>query len=205
MEITICVPQIVKVTHGEAKIGEIATIVSNDTSIIKKLQNEPFYRFEGNKGEKKVFGTTAIVECILRAEPEATVQVIGEAAFILEYAPKKPAPKWVQWLKVGFVTLAVFFGAAFSILTFHYDVGITDVFDRIYGFAGIASPSFPALEVGYTVGLPLGIIVFFNHFSKLRFDADPTPLKVQMRTYENEVNSAIIANAARDGKEQDNA
>lgn len=205
MEITINVPQIAKVTHQTAHICDITTVVGNDAEVVEKIKNTPFYEFAEGKAAKNVFGTTALVEAILREEPRATVNNMGDSAFILEYMPKKPAPMWVQWLKVAFVSLAIFFGAGFSILTFHYDVDLEAVFTRIYGFAGITEPSFPALEIGYTIGLPLGIIVFFNHFSKLRLDADPTPLKVQMRSYENEVNSAIIANAAREGREQDDA
>lgn len=205
MEITINVPQIAKVTHQTARICDITTVVGNDPEVVEKIKNAPFYEFVEGKAAKNVFGATALVEAILREEPGATVNNMGDSAFILEYMPKKPAPAWVQWLKIAFVSLAIFFGAGFSILTFHYDVDLEAVFTRIYGFAGIAEPSFPALEIGYTIGLPLGIIVFFNHFSKLRLDADPTPLKVQMRTYEKEVNSAIIANAAREGREQDDA
>ena len=47
---------------------------------------------------------------------------------------------------------------------------------------------------------PLGIIVFFNHFSKKKLTTDPTPIHVEMRNYEKQINEAIIQDASREGK-----
>ena len=49
----------------------------------------------------------------------------------------------------------------------------------------------------YTVGLALGIIVFFNHFAKIKINTDPTPLEVEMRLYEDNISKTLIQNADR--------
>ena len=36
-----------------------------------------------------------------------------------------------------------------------------------------------------------------SHFGQLRLSDDPTPMQVQMRTYEDEVNQTLIEQAAR--------
>ena len=59
------------------------------------------------------------------------------------------------------------------------------------------------LELNYSIGLTIGILLFFNHFGKKRFSVDPTPLEVQMRTYENEIQTTLVENASRKGKELD--
>ena len=46
--------------------------------------------------------------------------------------------------------------------------------------------------------LAIGILVFFNHFSKAALSKDPTPIEVQMRTYETDVNQTLIKNAERE-------
>lgn len=53
------------------------------------------------------------------------------------------------------------------------------------------------LEGTYSVGIFLGIVLFFNHFSHFQISDDPTPLEVQMRIYEKDVNTAIIENEER--------
>ena len=39
--------------------------------------------------------------------------------------------------------------------------------------------------------------VFFNHFAKLKLNTDPTPLEVEMRLYEDNINKTLIQNDGR--------
>ena len=103
-----------------------------------------------------------------------------------------------------FVALSVFFGSAFTIVTFNKDASVEEIFPMIYRLTEGAERSGPGeLEVAYSIGLPLGIILFFNHFLRKKIDSDPTPLQVQMRQYEKDVNATIIENASREGKKED--
>ena len=43
------------------------------------------------------------------------------------------------------------------------------------------------MEIPYSIGLAVGITVFFNHCSKRKLTTDPTPIEVEMTTYEEEV------------------
>ena len=58
------------------------------------------------------------------------------------------------------------------------------------------------LELSYSIGLPLGILVFFNHFSRAALSKDPTPVEVQMRAYETDVNTTLVKEADREGRER---
>ena len=51
--------------------------------------------------------------------------------------------------------------------------------------------------------LVFGIIVFFNHIGGRRITKDPTPIEVEMRVYETDVNKALIETADREGKTMD--
>ena len=94
------------------------------------------------------------------------------------------------------------FGAAFAIMTFNNDANVLDVFRKIYEITtGQASDGTTPLEVGYSIGLPVGILLFFNHFTSWKFSLDPTPLEVEMRLYEENVNKTLIQNEER--KEDD--
>ena len=53
------------------------------------------------------------------------------------------------------------------------------------------------LEISYSVGLILGVTLFFNHFGKRKVTLDPTPIEVQMRLYEDQVDTTVIQNASR--------
>lgn len=49
----------------------------------------------------------------------------------------------------------------------------------------------------------MGILVFFNHIGKKKSLQDPTPIQVEMRKYEQDVDMAFIENAGRKGHEHD--
>ena len=87
-------------------------------------------------------------------------------------------------------------------MTFNNDANVLDVFRKIYEITtGQASDGTTLLEVGYSIGLPVGILLFFNHFTSWKFSLDPTPLEVEMRLYEENVNKTLIQNEER--KEDD--
>lgn len=46
------------------------------------------------------------------------------------------------------------------------------------------------------------MIFFFNHFGKGKITQDPTPMEVQMRVYEDDVNKTLIAQKYREGKKK---
>ena len=83
-------------------------------------------------------------------------------------------------------------------MTFNNDVSITDVFKKIYILIMNQEPSgLTVLEASYSIGLAVGISVFFNHFAKLKLSTDPTPLEVEMRLYEDSINKTLIKNDGR--------
>ena len=62
---------------------------------------------------------------------------------------------------------------------------------------------FTLLEVTYSIGIIIGILVFFNHFGRKRFSVDPTPMEVEMRLYENDIQTTLVENYSRKGQEVD--
>ena len=83
-------------------------------------------------------------------------------------------------------------------MTFHNDVDIQKLFGQLYEqFTGQVSDGFTILEVTYSVGIGLGVLVFFNHFAGKKLTADPTPLEVEMRSYEDQVDTTVLEASRR--------
>ena len=91
-----------------------------------------------------------IIEMLTALEPGVTVESIGEKAIILEKIPeKKYNGHLVPW-KIALVAAVSFFGTAFTIMAFHNDVGISDVFVRMYEIVtGEKSSGCTPLEISY--------------------------------------------------------
>ena len=142
-----------------------------------------------------VMSVMDLVDRIQQKEPDLTVTPLGETDFILTYEKPGSQNLVFRWLKIALVCLITFFGAAFSIMTFNADVDVEKLFQQIYfQVTGQNSSGFTPLEIAYSVGLGLGILFFFNHFGHRKITADPTPMQVQMRKYEDDVNTTITEN-----------
>ena len=89
-------------------------------------------------------------------------------------------------------------------MAFHNDININKIFSHVHELVtGYASEGYSILEVSYSIGLAVGIILFFNHVGGRRITKDPTPIEVEMRVYETDVNKALIETADREGKSID--
>ena len=53
------------------------------------------------------------------------------------------------------------------------------------------------MELSYSIGIGLGVTFFFNHFGGRKITEDPTPMEVEMRVYEDDVNKTLIEQEKR--------
>lgn len=145
-----------------------------------------------------VFSVLDIIQTVEKEYPEIEVSNLGEADFILTVERENRTSDLMSWGKTILVCILAFFGAAFSIMAFNNDVGITNLFGQLYEtFTGEASDGFTVLEITYSAGVGLGILIFFHHFARKNKMADPTPLEVEMRTYEDEIDTTLIESGNR--------
>lgn len=185
-------------------LGDIAKIYSRDSRIEEKIKKLVLFRVRDDKKKNYIFSVLKVIEIIQDAFPEYLICNLGETDFIVEYKPKVKEHKILTWLKVGFICLVTFFGSAFTIMSFNEDASVETVFEKIYEFIlGEKDSGSYLLEISYAIGLPIGTLVFFNHFSKAKLSTDPTPLQVQLRISEEEINKALVENASREGKSID--
>ena len=134
-----------------------------------------------------------LVKAITNEVEGSTVNNLGEKDVVVEYDPKQSQnKKWVDFLKIAAIAVILFAGSATAIMSFNSDAQIGQVFEKYYEiFFGENAGKPYLLEIPYAVGLAVGITVFFNHFSKAHLTQDPTPIEVQMTTFEKETVECI--------------
>lgn len=203
------IEQNVKVTEPSVVLKDIAKLTSANRPLINKMKQMKVHNFHvpANQSKKKtqmqVFSVLKIIELIGQEFPNVEIQNIGEKDFVVEYVPKEE-PKWLLYLKTAVLCVLIFFGSAFTIMTFNNDVGVGEVFMDFYQqVMGVESDGFTVLEVCYSIGLFLGIMIFFNHVGHKKITHDPTPIQVEMRTYEKDVDTTFIENCGRKGTSND--
>ncbi len=158
---------------------------------------------KSNVQKRVVISALKLVSLVQQTCPGVQVEIIGETDVVLEYVPQKKQGAG-QWLKIGLVCLVCFFGTAFTIMAYHNDVGIRDVFAEVYKIVTKREPQgINPLEISYSIGLAAGILIFFNHIGNLKLTKDPTPIEVSMKNYERDVNMTLVEVAERGGEEID--
>ena len=151
-----------------------------------------------------VFSVLDVIAVIQQEYPSLEIENLGETDFIITVEKKQTMPDAANWGKTVFVCVLAFFGAAFSIMAFNNDVSVPKLFDQIYQWVtGIKPDGITIMEISYSIGISIGILVFFNHFGKKRFSVDPTPMEVQMRLYENDIQTTLVEDASRKEEELD--
>lgn len=192
------------VTDRHVKLSDIAKMECADVAIVRQLKQKKIYTFsevispKKQKNQMKVFSILKIIELIHEEYPNLDITNEGESDFIIEYIPNPNKPKWVNAAKTIFLCIIIFFGAAFTIMAFNNDVSVGEVFTKFYEqVMGTPSDGVTEIEICYSIGLAIGIVVFFNHVGKKKITPDPTPIQVEMRKYEKDIDNTFIENAER--------
>ena len=166
-------------------ISDLGKLYCKTQSVQNRCRTLPVFRFEEKDKGRRVVSALFVIS-------------------VVEQVKVSRYPGFWQVCKIVFVCCICFFGAAFTIMAFHNDIGIREVFGQIYELlTGQEPQSVTALEIAYSIGLALGILVFFNHIGGRRITSDPTPIEVEMRKYETDVNQALTETADREKKTLD--
>lgn len=194
----------VEIQSPDVYLKDVGSLRCMDKQISARLKALKIYHFQKDAEKRCVISSLRLVELMEEECPGITVQIVGEPDVLVEWISVNKHKGWQQGLKILLVCLVSFFGTAFTIMAYHNDVGINEVFTEVYRMVMAREPvGLNPLEVSYSIGLALGIIVFFNHIGGRRITKDPTPIEVALRNYEEDVDKALIATAGREGKEQD--
>lgn len=189
------------VSNKKVFLEDVVTMTGPDKNVIKKLGSQVLFVVPDEQKQKYIFSILKVIELMQKQNPDYLIVNEGPPDFIVEYEPPKTKNKILEYAKIVFVCFAVVIGSAFTIMTFNQDVSVAEIFAKLVKIITGEEWQKPGmLEAGYCIGLPAGIIIFFNHFSHLKMSSDPTPLQVQLRIYEKDVNDAIIKTASREGK-----
>lgn len=199
--------QNVVVYDRHVALQDIASLTCSNEAMLRQIKQKKIYSFlddPSKKIQRAVCSILKIVELIHEDYPNAEIDNEGEADFIIEYQKDSAQGKGIFRIKTAVLCVLVFFGAAFTIMSFNNDIGITELFGKFYyQVMGTKSSGFTELEISYCIGISVGITVFFNHFGTKKITPDPTPIQVEMRKYEQDTDTAYIENSGRGGEEID--
>ncbi|UZJ80767.1 MULTISPECIES: stage V sporulation protein AA [unclassified Fictibacillus] len=170
-------------------LGTVAQIVASPAAA-KKLQDLIIHQVKPADKHLVVLDVMKVVKKIQDVLPNCDIQTVGPAQTILEiqFKKKKMAPVYFV-----LVWLLLFIGSALAIMNFHEDVSMQVVHQKIYFMITGSYNNQPLLlQIPYSFGLGLGMVLFFNHVFKKRLNEEPSPLEVEMFKYQQDLDQYVV-------------
>lgn len=128
------------------------------------------------------------------------IQTIGPAQTIIKVVLKKRNASILFFLLIWFL---LFFGSAMAIMNFHDDVSMKSVQEKLYMIiTGNKEPKPLLFQIPYSIGLGLGMILFFNHIFRKRINEEPSPLEVEMFNYQMDLDNYVIIHENKESMKQ---
>ncbi|MCH5457276.1 stage V sporulation protein AA [Bacillus cereus] len=183
----------------EVKLGDVARL-AGDSSVVELLQNEIVYKITAHDKTHVVIDVMKVIEIIQQKASHVQINLLGSGQTLVEiiYEKKKTHP-----IFFGLVWLLLFIGAALAIIYFHEDVSMQQVHQRLYYMITGEFNAQPLLfQIPYSLGLGLGMVLFFNHVFQKRINEEPSPLEVEMFQYQQSLDQYVIVNENKDNMKQ---
>lgn len=170
---------------------DVAEVEANETMqpILEKIVVKTVPPSAGNV---VIVTVLDVIQALKKTMPDTKAVVAGETETIVSLQPPgKPASLW----KIVFVWLILFAGAALTIMNFHEDVSMAKVHILLYEkLTGTKVEKPLLLQIPYSIGLGLGMIMFFNRLGQKRLNEEPGPLDLEMFKYDEDINCYLAAN-----------
>ena len=151
----------VELQKEDVELKDLGKMYCRDQNLLNRVKTIKVFKMKPEDAGRKVVSVMRLVEMLQTRFDNLEVENIGESEVVVELVKTNRYKGAVQVAKICFVSCICFFGAAFTIMAFHNDVGIIKTFERIYEMVtGQLSDGVTVLEISYSIGLALGIIVF---------------------------------------------
>jgi len=131
-----------------------------------------------------------IVSVVHQMEPAMRIEYFGEPHALVDIVTNAKKPSVLLFILVW---LLLFFGSGLAIMNFHADVSMLEVQQRIVELISGQKTERPILfQIAYSIGIGFGMVVFFNHVFKKKFNEEPTPLELEIFLYQQNLNHFVV-------------
>lgn len=182
-------------------LDDIAQIIAPET-IISRLKKLKVHQISINDRNIVIIDVMKVIRLISNLIENADVQTIGPAQTIIEVILKKKQMSVPFFILIWFL---LFFGSAMAIMNFHDDVSMRSVQEKLYKIITGVEDSKPWIfQIPYSIGLGLGMILFFNHVFQKRINEEPSPLEVEMFNYQMDLDNYVIIHENKESMKRTN-
>lgn len=154
-----------------------------------ELETIRLYQVTKQDDMYKVLDSIHIIQLLQRNYPHLEFQMTGSPETIVKVL--EPKKKFI-YVRLLIAWIILFVGTAMTIINFHYDVSMQEVQQKLHFLLTgnwVAHPLW--LQIPYSMGLGLGMILFLNHWFRKKINEEPSPLDIELFTYQRDIDQYI--------------
>ncbi|WAA10509.1 stage V sporulation protein AA [Fervidibacillus albus] len=181
--------------NDKIRVKDVARVIASN-ELLRHIESIPVHTVTKRDQNTIVIDVMSVISAIKSRYFNLEYQPIGPAQTIVQVVYTKHEGSLLLFL---FAWLVLFIGSAVTIMNFHEDVSMQSVQQKLYFLlTGIKEDQPLLFQIPYSFGLGLGMILFFNHVFKKRFNEEPSPLEVEMNNYQQSVDQYIILHESKE-------
>jgi len=174
-------------TEEPVTLGQVAEI-AGPSHLVKGVEGISIEM----KGPIGVISDLDLMELVTRAFPHSQPVMLGSAQTLVIRSRGEDVPSRVTAWRALAVSLLLFVGSAMAMVHFHADVNMPEVHQRIQERFTTTEARRPVLiNVAYSLGIGIGIGLFFNRLPLKGARMEPGPLEVESYLYQRDLDECL--------------
>lgn len=186
-------------------IKDIATVYANNPKILKDVENLKIYN-KKNEENWDYIDSMDILNKIGQYNPELQINLLGADDVLLELKSREEEKPIFEFFKVALICILLLLGTALAIVNFHEDVNMAESMEKLYyTFTGEKNSNPYIMTIPYSIGLVIGMGVFFNRIisSSKRRKKEPGPMEMELYLYDADMEECLIEKIMQSKKENE--
>ncbi|MFB4166379.1 stage V sporulation protein AA [Virgibacillus sp. JSM 102003] len=172
----------------ELTLKDIAYI-SAPSQLKRNLEKTTIYRITKKDRNIVIIDSFLVIDHLGDLYGNLEFQLVGPPQSIIRIKKHKKNPNIVI---VAIVWLLLFIGTGMTIMNFHYDVSMQEVQQKLHFLLTGEEKKYPLwIQIPYSLGLGIGMLLFFNHWFTKRFNEEPSPLEVEIFNYQQNLDQYV--------------
>lgn len=174
-------------------LGDLASIWAEE-EVREKLENL-IYPIETEGKNNILISAMSLISLVKKNMPHIDLVIMGKDDILLNFVDKRGAKDRYKILRLILVCFLLFIGSITAIINFHSDVDMKESHRLIHrAITGVETDKLLWLQIPYALGIGVGMAVFFNNVFNKKITNEPTPLDMEIHSYQENVDRYIKNN-----------
>lgn len=154
------------------------------------IKNIILRNYKNNKSKYDVIHLGEVIELIKNQYPKAHINFLKTDDIVIFFEENKKDK--TKYLRIIIVSIVVLMGSIMGIMNFHADVNMEhSQFKMVDSITNDGNKYLGYFQIPYSIGIGLGVALFFNKFIPTYSKDEPSPLDLKLNSLNKDIENEI--------------